>query len=536
MLRTQPCILIHQLHYTTPGDKLLFQGLSLALNNEKVGLIGNNGSGKSSLLKLITGEILPDSGTIRTIGSLAYCPQELADKHQTVADIFHVSEKCAALSRIHQGSIDEKDYSIIGDDWLFAEPIRQHLETFQLDHLAFDQPLTNLSGGEKTKLMLAQAFYINADFMLLDEPTNHLDLSARHLLYEAITRWQKGLLVVSHDRMLLNLMDKTIELTSLGMRSFGGDYDAYLAQKTVLQQAAQHDLIDAKKALQKTKTSIQETREPSEQKRSQGRALFRTGKIDRLFANSQRGRSERTQCRLSKQNLHALNQVESHLEEAKSKIELSQEMTIELPKTDVPNGKAIVQIEKLDFSYTEKPLIHQFNLSIVGPERIALLGDNGSGKSTLVKLLLGKLQPQGGTITLGTNRIHYLDQHMDNILNPSLSILENFLLLNEKAKPIEAHAALATFLFKNTAALTPVWQLSGGEKLRAELACLLLSKQPPQLLILDEPTNHLDLKSIISIESALKKYQGALIVISHDKKFLDNIDIQRYIYAPYSAR
>ncbi|MBX3710137.1 MAG: ABC-F family ATP-binding cassette domain-containing protein [Gammaproteobacteria bacterium] len=200
------------------------------------------------------------------------------------------------------------------------------------------------------------------------------------------------------------------------------------------------------------------------------------------------------------------------------------------------NGKVILEIEHLIFSYPESNdlFIKNFSLTIKEPERIALCGTNGSGKTTLIKLILNELQPSYGEIFLGTERISYLDQNTMQ-LNPEVSILDNFLRLNSDTKENEAYQALAQFLFKNTSALKLVKHLSGGEKLRALLACTLKSSNPPQLLILDEPTNHLDLNSMKSIESALKNYQGAMIVISHDQSFLESIGIERIIYAPFKS-
>jgi ATPase subunit of ABC transporter with duplicated ATPase domains len=206
-------------------------------------------------------------------------------------------------------------------------------------------------------------------------------------------------------------------------------------------------------------------------------------------------------------------------------IEISHEIKISIPETKVPQGKMILEMEEVTFAYPDsKPIIANSNLKIQGPERIGIVGKNGSGKTTLVKLILNELIPASGKIYVGTPRVRYLEQNATT-LNPTLSILENFKLLNPECTENDSRAALAQFLFRNTAALKLVKELSGGERLRALLACVLMGKNLPQLLILDEPTNHLDLVSIESIESALNCYEGALIVISHDGKFLNNINI-----------
>lgn len=211
-------------------------------------------------------------------------------------------------------------------------------------------------------------------------------------------------------------------------------------------------------------------------------------------------------------------------------MEVTDSIDVSLPATHVPNGKVILSIEAVTFSYpnSSRVIFDNFSLKLQGPERIALTGTNGSGKTTLIKLILGELPPGSGKIYVGTPYVSYLDQNISQ-LSLGLSVLENFQRFNPEASIQEAHQALALFLFKNVAALKLVKDLSGGERLRALLACVLMKKHPPQLLILDEPTNHLDLHSIENIESALKNYEGAMIVISHDEKFLENIQVTKIV-------
>lgn len=527
-------ILINHLNYSIPNDKQLFKELSLTFCAEKTGLIGKNGVGKSTLLKLIAKELPPDSGSIEITGDITYCPQELKiNLDHTVADALGISEKIQAFQRVTAGSADENDFAIINDDWMIQEHTTQQLENFGLSHLDLNRKINSLSGGEKTRLMLAKNFLANPDFIILDEPTNNLDNTSRQFLYNAISKWNGGMLVVSHDRALLNLMNQIIELTSLGINIYGGNYDYFAEQKNLIRAANERELLNARKDLIKTQTNIQKRHERREQKTAYGRKLFKTGKIDKLTANSFRGRSEKTQSRNSKMNENLLKNAEENLQTAKSKIESNHVIDVALPNTFVPNGKVVVDIKNLTFGYYAKtPLIKNFNLKIIGPERIALTGNNGSGKTTLIKLILEELKPDHGKVAIGVERISYFDQNI-SLLNTEISVLENFKRLNPDTNETDAYFYLADFLFRNTAALKLFKDLSGGEKLRATLACVLMSKHPPQLLILDEPTNHLDFESIISIESALKHYQGAMIVISHDQNFLKNIGVEKFICAPF---
>ncbi len=531
---TQPQILVNNICFQLPNGKNIFNDLTLAFSKQKIGLVGRNGIGKSTLLKLILGKLLPNTGSIQIEGKISFLPQNPEiSTDTTLAGFLECEEKINALHRITHGSIDEKDFIILNEEWDIEEHIKKWLETFGLSHIPYDRKVSMLSGGEVTRLFLAKIFLSNGDFLLLDEPTNHLDVIAREQLYRAIQSWQRGLIVVSHDRTLLNLLDQIVELSTLGAIRYGGNYDSYMIQKEIEKNANEQQLNDAKKLMEKTKNTIQSSREKHQQKQSYGIKLRRSGKIDKMGADSKKGRSERTQSKLLIKNERLINQAESRLQSAKEKIEINEEIHIELPKTQVPNGKIVLDIENLYFSYAEnKNIIQNFSLKIQGPERIAFTGNNGSGKTTLVKLILDQLQPQSGKIVIGTQYVQYLDQNA-SLLDPHLSVLDNFLKLNPDAKENDAYRHLAHFLFRNIDALKSVKNLSGGEKLRALLACVLMSNHPPQLLILDEPTNHLDINSLKSVESAIIHYRGALIVISHDKTFLKNIGVKKMISAPF---
>ena len=296
---TQPQILVNNISFYLPTGKAIFNDLTLTLSRYKTGLVGKNGIGKSTLIKLILNELLPSSGSIQIEGTLECVPQNPTLSHNaTVANFLDVEEKINALHRITEGSTDEKDFAVLNDEWDIEEHVSKWLDTFGLSHIPYHRQITMLSGGETTRLFLAKAFLSNADFLLLDEPTNHLDSLAREQLYQAIQQWEGGLIVVSHDRTLLNLMEEIIELTTLGANIYGGNYDDYTAQKEIEKAAHEQQLNDAKKLMHKTKNTIQASREKHEQKQSYGKELRRSGSIDKMGANSKKGRSERTQSKL----------------------------------------------------------------------------------------------------------------------------------------------------------------------------------------------------------------------------------------------
>jgi len=541
---SQPQILIQEMSFNvtnsySSSDKrqgLLFNNLNLVFSHDKTGLVGKNGIGKSILLKLIMGELLPISGSIDVTGKIAYVPQTCNCTQETIAEFLECEKKIAALHRIQQGSTEEHDFIILNEEWDIEDRIQKQLNMFGISTLSYNESLTQLSGGEVTRLMLIKAFMSDADFLLLDEPTNNLDIVGKQQLYNAIKQWQKGIIIASHDRELLNLMEEIIEITTISVNRYHGNYDNFREQKNILVAAKEQTYRNIKKTFHKTKNSIQSDLEKHEKRQSQGKKLRSSGSQPKILLDAMKNRSGQSRNALLIRHNRMLENVERKLLASKESIEIEEEIDVTLPDTYVPNGKIILEIENLGFSYPnlKNPIIEKFNLTVKGGERIALLGSNGSGKTTMVKLILGEIKSQHGKIYIGTDRISYLDQNV-KLLNLEQSILENFLYFNPEANINDAYRCLANFLFRNIAAHNLAKNLSGGEKLRAMLACVLMSKNPPQLLILDEPTNHLDIQSIENIESILKRYQGTMIIISHDKTFLNNIGVHRLIFSPFKS-
>ena len=527
-----PRLFINHLSYAIPNTPVQFDNIMLSFTNHRYGVIGDNGTGKTTLLKLIAGLLKPHQGTIVCDGTMAYCPQHLEsfNPDASILEILGIHEKWDAFHRVQQGDIRDNDFELIGDDWGLETEISELFQRLDLNALSLQSPFSNLSGGQKTKVLLAKTMLSKADFILLDEPTNNLDSASRKILLEWIQKSNHGFLIISHDRALLESMDEIIELTSKGLLRYGGNYSVYEQQKSLIQAGLHHQIENAKRQVKQFESTRQTNQERHAQRQKTGRDDYKSGRQgDKVLAGRMKGSSETTQSRNSTLADLRIQQANETLETAKAKIEIKEGIHADLFATRVPASKNVLLIESLSFAYpNQPPLFDNFNLSITGPERIALLGKNGSGKSTLIQLIGGQINPQKGNIQCGVTLIRVLDQTC-NFLIPHYTLVENFQHLNPTATTQDAYAALASFQFRNIAAEKKVSDLSGGERIRAGLAISLLSKNPPQLIILDEPTNHLDLRSIQAIETALSEYQGAMIVISHDESFLQNISISRSI-------
>ena len=247
-----PQIILQNLKFHTPDNHDIFRDLTTTFSCCKIGIVGKNGSGKTTLLKLISGELIYNAGSINVSGTFTTCPQDFTSLlNATVAEVLGIKEKLQALENIASGSTDERDFAVLNEDWLIKERLQQKLASLGLGNIDLTRPLSSLSGGEITRLFLARVFFTESDFILLDEPTNNLDLMSKQLLYGVIKNWTKGLLVVSHDREFLELMDQIVELTSHGIKTYGGNYSFYCEQKNIMQEAGARALDDAEKLLQK---------------------------------------------------------------------------------------------------------------------------------------------------------------------------------------------------------------------------------------------------------------------------------------------
>ncbi|MDO3432590.1 ABC-F family ATP-binding cassette domain-containing protein [Rhizobium sp. CBN3] len=524
-------ITLSQISWATPDGRPLFSDLDLSFGRDRSGLVGRNGVGKTTLLKLVSGDMRPHSGSISINGSLGVLRQSVqVAAEETIADLFGVAGALELLRRAEAGAATAEE--LASADWTLEARIAAALNRTGFDAEP-QTPLAALSGGQRTRTALAALIFSEPDFLLLDEPTNNLDREGRAAVIALIAGWRAGAVIVSHDRELLESVDQIIELTSLGAMRYGGNWSHYRERKALELAAARHDLTDAEKRIAEVARKAQATVERQAQRDSAGRKMAAKGGIPRIMLGSMKERRETTggdNARLAeRRRAQALEEAKA----AREKIEILQPLSVSLPPTGLPASKIVLKVDGVTAGYrADEPVIDDLSFDVTGPERIAITGPNGSGKTTLLTLITGELKAWAGRVAVMTG-FAMLDQKV-SLLDPSTSIRDNFRRINPQADENTCRAALARFMFRADAALQTISTLSGGQLLRAGLACTL-GAAPPPLLILDEPTNHLDIDSISAVEAGLSAYDGALIVVSHDETFLQNIGITRRLELPGDA-
>ncbi|MEO0983225.1 MAG: ABC-F family ATP-binding cassette domain-containing protein [Pseudomonadota bacterium] len=506
----------------------LFRDLSFTLGDERAALVGANGVGKSTLLRLLLGELQPTAGVVQRRGVLAYVPQAF-DRRTTIAETLGVADALAAHARIAAGAAEAEDYDRLDGLWDIEARAEAALADMGLENLDWDRKLATLSGGQAMRARLAGALLNRPDMLILDEPTNDLDADGRDALYALVEGWSTGLLVVSHDRALLSRVDRILELTTLGLTSYGGAYEVYRAAKEAEAAALTRRLADARKDVASAARAAQDRRERAERSASAGKRR-NTGSVPTIVLGAMKRRAQRTAAKLDKLGEDRISKARTALDQVEREVERKAALAFDLPSCGLPAGKRVLDFETVTARHegAAAPVFRELSFRVTGPERIAIVGPNGAGKSTLLALAAGTLTPAAGEVRLGVERWAMLDQRLDRLPDEG-DVLDGFLSLNPERTAHEAREALARFGFRGRAVQAPVATLSGGERLRAALAATLAAAEPPQLLMLDEPTNHLDLQSVETLEAALRAYDGAILAVSHDPWFLEAIQVEREI-------
>lgn len=525
-------LILQDLSYQHPNKDVLFSNINLTLNpQEKLALIGNNGSGKSTLLKIIAGQLQPKTGFVKSDSNVYYIPQIFGQFNDlNISEALKIDKKLRALKEILNGSVTEENMEILNDDWTIEDRIKEAFDYWNLPDFDLNLKLENLSGGQKTKLFLAGMLIHQPDLILMDEPTNHLDFTNRKLLYHFIKSTSKSLLIVSHDRVLLNLLDKTCELNKNGISVYGGNYDFYSEQKKIENNALEQNILNREKELKKAKEKERETIERQNKLDARGKGKQEKSGVSRIMMNTLRNKAENSTSKLKSVHSEKIENIRENLHDLKGNLSGIDKMKINFDNSQLHKGKIMVKAEQINFSYNQENLWkNNIDFQIISGEKIAIRGDNGSGKTTLIKMILGEIKPNLGNFYLSEKKTIYIDQEY-SLIDNALSVEEQAQKFNlRNLEEHEVKTILARFLFfKND------WDkkcdfLSGGEKLKLLLCCLSIQNLSPDMIILDEPTNNLDIQNIEILTSAINDYEGTLIVVSHDNQFLEDININKII-------
>lgn len=525
-------VISQNLSYTHPDKEVLFSGVNFNLNSgQKMALVGNNGSGKSTLLKIVAKILQPSEGKILSDSEPYLVPQIFGQfNHLTVAQALRVDQKTDALREILEGHVTEANLNLLNDDWAIEQRCREALDHWRLDHINLAQPMANLSGGQKTKVFLAGIRIHQPDLVLFDEPSNHLDNIGRELLYDLIGTTTATLLVVSHDRKLLNLLDAICELRPNAAVLYGGNYDFYAEQKRLESEALGHDIQNKEKALRKAKDKQRESIERQEKSDAKGKKKQEKAGVARIMMNTLRNNAENSTSKVKGVHVDKIDGIAQDLRELRTNVSRLDKMKLGLDHSTLHKGKMLLAINEVNHGYDGHTLWkNNLNFQIASGERIALQGPNGSGKTTLIKLLLGEIEPQSGWLKRAAIESVYIDQEY-SLIDNNLTVYGQAVQSNVSGLPEhEVKMRLNRFLFGSSDWDKSCAALSGGERMRLVLCSLTINSQPPDLIVLDEPTNNLDIQNIEILTAAINDYQGTLVVVSHDAVFLEQINIGRTI-------
>ncbi|MFE2058231.1 MULTISPECIES: ABC-F family ATP-binding cassette domain-containing protein [unclassified Streptomyces] len=518
-------ILCSSLSFAWPDGSDVFDDFQLAVGPGRTGLIGLNGCGKSTLLKLIAGELTPTAGHITTAGDIGHLPQDLVlDTALRVDEVLGVATARAALRAIEAGDAREEHFAAVGDDWDVEERALAVLGQVGLAGTGLDRTTGELSGGECVLLRLAALLLARPSVLLLDEPTNNLDLHARARLYDAVDAWTGVLVVVSHDRELLERVDRIADLRDGAVTWYGGALSGYEQALAVEQEAAERMVRVAEADVRRQKRELADAQVKLSRRKRYGQKMWDTRREPKAVMAQRRRTAQESAGKHRIMHTERLADAEERLDEAVGAVRDDEAIRIELPHTRVHPGLGVLVLRDLELAHGPRV---RGEWDLRGPERIALVGRNGAGKTTLLRTIAGELAPVAGEASCQVP-VGFLPQRLD-VLDDSLSLVDNVARVAPGMTANGIRARLAHFLFKGGRADRPAGTLSGGERLRAALAALLLADPAPRLLMLDEPTNSLDLSGVRRLTSALTAYQGALIVASHDLAFLGSLGITRWL-------
>ncbi|MCM2280799.1 MAG: ATP-binding cassette domain-containing protein [Bdellovibrionaceae bacterium] len=490
-------ITAHGVTFELPNGRTLFENLNFTLDVKLTALVGPNGIGKTTLAKLISGELSPSSGVIRKGKSVAFFHQRENPKEIAVQD--YLSSRYV--------------WSILG-----AKLLEDIDQTLLCSHL---------SGGQWMRVRLAAVMH--EQFLILDEPSNDLDRDAKKILLNFLREYQHGILLISHDREFLNICNDVLELSNRGIEKCGNGFEIYERQKAWERENSRIDLGRAKRERDRAKADrVLQVERQGKRNRQGKEAGVKTG-MSKILIGARKRHAQTTTGKIDSSTMERANDRVKAAAEAFNEIKIDPVMYTDLMASEIPKQKLVAEAQDFNVQFGDKWLYkNDLNFSWRGSIRLAIKGANGSGKSTLVKALLGECFKTKGKLKSGKQPVLYLDQRCA-ILDDSKSVFENARNVTAMSER-DVRNNLAKLLFFGDSVFQEVRSLSGGERLRAALARGLLSKKKPELIIFDEPTNNLDLFNIRFLEGLIADYKGAVVIISHDELFLNKCGVNQIFY------
>lgn len=432
------------LSFTWPDGTAVFDGLQVAFGPARTGLVGVNGSGKSTLLKLIAGELTPADGTVRVAGEVGYLPQNVTlDTGLRVDEALGIAATRAALHAIEAGDVAQAHFDLVGDDWDVEERALATLGELGLGHIELDRTVGEVSGGESVLLRLAALLLRRPDVLLLDEPTNNLDLYARRRLYAAVEAWSGVMVVVSHDRELLDLVDQIADLRSGEVTWYGGNFSAYEEVLAGEQEAAERMVRVAEADLKKQKRELVDAQVKLARRKRYGQKMFEQKREPKIVMGARKRAAQESAGKHRIMHEEKLAEAKERLDDAVEAVRDDDEIRVDLPYTAVPPGRTVLTLEKLELRYGARV---DGVLELRGPERIALIGRNGAGKTTLLRTIHGELDAVSGDARAHVP-LRFLPQRLD-VLDDERTVAENVAHYAPAATNNRIRARLARFLFK----------------------------------------------------------------------------------------
>lgn len=524
-------ILIRQLSYIHPDREPLFRDISFSLQTgEKAALIGHNGSGKSTLLQLLAGTLSPFSGEIHCATPPYLVPQHFGQyDEKTIAQALGTDRKIRALHAILSGDTSETHFSTLGDDWDIEEKLSAALSAWGLDTIGPGRKMGSLSGGEKTRVFLAGIALHNPGTILMDEPTNHLDTGSREQLYRLLENSSATTLAVSHDRTLLNRLSAMYEIGPDGVSFYPGNYEAYKDAKDREADNLQSRLDEKEKQLRTAKKMAREAAERKQKHEIRGEKQNGKKGLGKMAMGVLKDKAEKSASKLRDIHGQKIESIAQQARDMRRALPEDRAIKVDFHTPDAHKGKILVEAQSVNQGFGQDSLWDKpLDIKVRSGERIRVEGPNGSGKTTLLKIISGEIPPSSGTVQSTGFSYVYLDQDY-SIVRDDLSIFEQARTFNGEMEEHGLKTILNRFLFRKETWNKPCRLLSGGEKMRLSLCCLMIRAHTPEMFILDEPTNNMDIRNTEILTRVIREYRGTLLVVSHDEYFIGQIGIERSV-------